>query len=98
MSSIRVLIFSALTLALLTPAYSQQDSKETAREYMEQAELILEGTKAMDDAREIMVLAADLDTTFIKANFEAGQMYLITINKNMAVKYLQRVYRQDPNY
>ena len=35
---------------------------------MEQAELIMAETKAMDDARELMVTAADLDTTFIKAN------------------------------
>ena len=98
MSSIRsVLIFLTL-LALSQTAFSQQDPKELAREYMTQAELILQETKAMDDAREIMVTAADLDTTFLKANYEAAHMHLITINKAMAVKYLLRVYRQDPEY
>lgn len=55
-------------------------------------------TKAMDDARELMVTAADLDTTFIKANYEAGRMHLLTVGKDRAVKYLLRVFRQDPAY
>jgi outer membrane protein OmpA-like peptidoglycan-associated protein/tetratricopeptide (TPR) repeat protein len=98
MSSIRsVLIFLTL-LALTQHAFSQQDPKELAREYMTQAELILQETKAMDDAREIMVTAADLDTTFLKANYQAAHMHFLTINKAMAVKYLLRVYRQDPEY
>src|SRR4051812_47851087 len=98
MSSIRILIFSALTLSLLNPAFSQDDPKQQARDYMQQAELILEATKAVDDARELVVLAAELDTTFIKANYEAGHMHIETINKNLAVKYFQRVYRQDPDF
>ncbi len=99
MTSIRsVLIFSTLFSAFFTPGFSQQDPKETARQYMEQAELIMAETKAMDDARELMVTAADLDTTFIKANFEAGAMHLETVGKDRAVKYLMRVYRQDPAY
>ena len=87
MTSIRsVLIFSTLFSAFFTPVFSQQDPKETARQYMEQAELIMAETKAMDDARELMVTAADLDTTFIKANFEAGAMHLETVGKDRAVK------------
>ncbi|WP_236675925.1 OmpA family protein [Chryseolinea lacunae] len=85
-------------MALITPGFSQQDPKETARQYLEQAELILSETKAMDDARELMVTAADLDTTFIKANYEAGWMHLRTVQKERAGKYFLRVYRQDPAY
>lgn len=98
MSSIRsVLIF--LTLIVLTkPAFSQQDPKVLAQEYMTQAELTLEATKALDDARGLVVTAADLDTTFIKANYEAGRLHLITIDKHLAAKYLLRVFRQDPSY
>ncbi len=98
MSSIRsVLIF--LTLLVLTrPAFSQQDPKVLAQDYMTQAELTLEATKALDDARGLVVTAADLDTTFLKANYEAGRLHLITIDKQMAAKYLLRVYRQDPDY
>jgi outer membrane protein OmpA-like peptidoglycan-associated protein len=99
MSSIRsVLIFLAFLLVLFIPGFSQQDPKETAREYMEVAEGMISETKAIDDARGLMVTAADLDTTFIKANFEAGRLQLLTIGKNLAVKYFKRVMRQDPAY
>jgi outer membrane protein OmpA-like peptidoglycan-associated protein len=95
----RGLIFLALLLPFFTTSvYSQQDPKEIARQYMEQAELIMAETKAMDDARELMVTAADQDTTFIKANYEAGRMHILTVGKDRAVKYFMRVYRQDPAY
>jgi outer membrane protein OmpA-like peptidoglycan-associated protein len=98
MSSIRrVLIFLTL-LALSVPVFSQEQNKELAREYMIQAEEILSATKAMDDARELMVTAADLDTTYLKANYEAGLMHLNTINKGRSVKFFLRVFRQDPSY
>jgi len=99
MTSIRsVLIFSTLFSAFFNLCFGQQDPKETARQYMEQADLIMAETKAMDDARELMVTAADLDTTFIKANYDAGIMHLRTVGKDRAVKYLLRVFRQDPAY
>jgi outer membrane protein OmpA-like peptidoglycan-associated protein len=98
MSSIRsVLIFLTL-FALSFPTLGQQDPKELARQYYEQVELILSETKAMEIALEQLVTAADLDTTFLKANYEAGHMHLITINKHLATKYFLRVLRQDPNY
>lgn len=99
MPSIRsVLIFLTLSLALSFPSFSQSDPKETARQYMDVAEGMISETKAIDDARGLMVMAADLDTTFMKANFEAGRLHILTINKDLAVKYFMRVYRQDPQY
>lgn len=99
-SILRVLIFLALITIVASPGFSQdaQDPKEQARQYMEVAEIMINETKAIDDARGILVLAADLDTTFIKANWEAGRIHLMTIGKDLAVKYLLRVYRQDPAY
>lgn len=98
MSSIRcVLIFLTLT-SLSVSVFSQQDPKQTARDYMQVAEEMITGTQALDDARGLMVLAADLDTTFMKANYEAGYLHLLTIGKDLAVKYFMRVYRQDPAY
>ena len=94
----RVLIFSALSLAFVIKGFAQGDPKQTAREYMEVAEGMISETKALDDARPLMVAAADLDTTFIKANYEAGRLHLLTIGKDLAVKYFLRVYRQDPDY
>lgn len=101
MHSIRcVLIFLAFSLVFVTTGFSQegQDPKQTAREYVEVAEGMISETKAVDDARQLMVVAADLDTTFIKANYEAGRLHLLTIGKDLAVKYFLRVYRQDPDY
>lgn len=98
MSSIRcVLIFLTLT-SLSVSVFSQQDPKQTARDYMQVAEEMITGTQALDDARGLMILAADLDTTFLKANYEAGYLHLLTINKELGVKYFLRVYRQNPNY
>ena len=65
---------------------------------MQVAEEMISGSQALDDARGLMVLAADLDTTFLKANYDAGYLHLLTIDKAVAVKYLLRVYRQNPNY
>ena len=98
MSSIRsVLIFSTL-ISLSVPVFSQQDPKQTARDYMQVAEEMISGTQALDDARGLMVLAADLDTTFLKANYDAGYLHLLTIGKELGVKYFLRVYRQNPAY
>ena len=94
----RVLIFLTLSLALFTPGFSQQDPKELAQQLMEQADLIMEATKAIDDARDLVTTAADLDSTFLKANYEAGRYHLMTIGKELATKYFLRVYRQDPDY
>ncbi len=94
----RVLIFLTLSLALFTPGFSQSDPKELAQQLMEQADLIMESTQAIDLARELVTQAADLDTTFLKANYQAGRYHLITIGKDLATKYFLRVYRQDPDY
>jgi len=94
----RVFIFLALFLPFTFTVFAQDQDKAQSKEYMDQAVLIMEATKAMDDAREIMIIAANLDTTNIKANFEAGHMHLETIGKDQAVKYFLRIYSQNPNY
>lgn len=65
---------------------------------MQVAEEMITGSQALDDARGLMVLAADLDTTFLKANYDAGYLHLLTIGKELGVKYFLRVYRQNPAY
>ncbi len=91
------LIFLAFTLAAI-PTWAQQQDKEQARQYFEMATEIMAGTKAIDDARELMVIAADYDTTNLKANIDAGLMHLSTIQRELAVKYLMRVYRKNPAF
>lgn len=98
MSSIRsVLIFLTL-VALTIEGFSQEDPKQLARDYFDLAQSTLEATQALDQARDLFVLAAETDTTFVRANFEAGHIHIVTIGKDLAVKYFLRVYRQDPNY
>ena len=98
MSSIRCVLIFLTFISLSVSVFSQQDPKQTARDYMQVAEEMITGAQAMDDARGLMVLAADLDTTFLKANYEAGYLHLLTIGKDLGVKYFLRVYRQDPAY
>jgi outer membrane protein OmpA-like peptidoglycan-associated protein len=98
MSSIRCVLIFLSILFLSGPVFGQQDPKQTARDYMQVAEEMIAGSQALDDARGLMVLAADLDTTFLKANYDAGYLHLLTIGKDLAVKYFLRVYRQNPNY
>jgi outer membrane protein OmpA-like peptidoglycan-associated protein/tetratricopeptide (TPR) repeat protein len=87
-----------LFFAIFSTSFAQEQDPEQARQYVEVAEGMIEGSMAYDDVREIMVRAADLDTTFLRANFEAGELHMRTIGKDLAVKYFLRVFRQDPNY
>lgn len=94
----RILIFLTVLAAFFKNSFAQEQDKEQSKLYMEQADLILAETKAMDDARDLMVMAADMDTSNIKANFQAGHMHIETIGKDRASKYFLRIYRQDPDY
>jgi outer membrane protein OmpA-like peptidoglycan-associated protein len=99
MSSIkRILIFLTVLIAFYTQTHAQDQDKEMSKEFMTQAEIVMNETKALDIAREQMALAADYDTTNLRANYEAGRLYLITINRGTAVKFFLRVYRNDPGY
>lgn len=98
MSSIRCVLIFLTLLSLSVSVSGQQDPKQTARDYMQVAEEMITGSQALDDARGLMVLAADLDTTFLKANYDAGYLHLLTIGKELGVKYFLRVYRQNPAY
>lgn len=87
-----LLIFTSEYLA------AQQQDKVQSQQYYELAKEMVTATRAIDDARDLMVLAANFDTTNMQANFEAGYMYITTINKEVAEKYFNRVYQQQPAY
>jgi lipopolysaccharide biosynthesis regulator YciM len=87
-----------MVLGLVLTGYSQLQDKEQSKAMYELAGEMLKGSMAEDDVRDILVQAADLDTTNIDANFQAGYLHLITIRKEQAVKYFLRVYRQRPTY
>jgi outer membrane protein OmpA-like peptidoglycan-associated protein len=95
----RILIFLAVfALFQTSPLKAQEQDKEQSKAYLEQAQLMREGSMAFDDIRDVMVLAADFDTTNIKANFDAGDLYIRTINRHQSTKYFMRIYRQMPEY
>src|SRR4051812_40509348 len=96
----RILIFLTISLAFsLQTVFAQEQDKEQSKAYMEQAQLMLDaGSIALEEIRDVMVQAADYDTTNIKANFEAGHLFLETIGEELAVKYFLRVRRQKPDY
>ncbi len=100
MSSIRsVLIFLTLLLVSIQGfSQDQEQNPELAREYFQNFVDIMEATQAYDQARDVLVIAANTDTTFVKANFEAGRIHILTINRPQAVQYFRRVLRQDPEY
>jgi outer membrane protein OmpA-like peptidoglycan-associated protein len=87
-----------LTITVSVHSFAQEQDKEQARQYFEMATEIMASTKAVDDARELMIMAANYDTTNVRANLDAGLMHLGTIQKEQAVKYLLRVYRQNKNF
>ncbi|MBX2896449.1 MAG: OmpA family protein [Cyclobacteriaceae bacterium] len=92
----KILFFGVLLTGCAVQA--QQQDKEQARQYYEMATEIMTSTRAVDDARELMIIAANFDTTNLKANTEAGIMHIRTIQKEEGVKYLLRVYRQNPTF
>lgn len=96
----RILIFSTIFFAFsIQSLHAQEQDKEQSKAYMEQAQLMLEaGSIALEEIRDVMIQAAEYDTTSIEANFEAGHLFLETIGQEQAVTYFMRVYRQKPSY
>lgn len=96
----RILIFSTVSFVFSIQALlAQEQDKEQSKAYMEQAQLMMDaGSIALEEIRDVMIQAAEFDTTSIKANFEAGHLFLQTINEEQATKYFMRVYRQAPTY
>jgi outer membrane protein OmpA-like peptidoglycan-associated protein len=99
MSSIRcVLIFFTLVVISFQGFSQEEDPKKLARDYMAIAEEMMAGSNALTDALDVIELAANSDTTFLKANFEAGLLRIRTVKKELAANYFLRVFRQDPEY
>jgi outer membrane protein OmpA-like peptidoglycan-associated protein/tetratricopeptide (TPR) repeat protein len=96
MYSIRCVLIFFVTLAILYPAFSQD--RKLAEEYMATAEEMRAGSNALDDIKDVIVFAVNADTTYIKANYEAGHLYILTRNREMAASYFERVLRMDPDY
>ncbi len=96
----RVLFLAAFLLALRINSFSQegQDGKDLAKQLIEVAELIMEETQAMDQARETYVQAVAADPDNIVANYRAGDFHMKTVGKDRAVQYFLKVLELDPEF
>lgn len=96
------LILSSIILffAINNEALAQDEGNiELANTYYELGvQIYQEQGAAIEIARDYFVQAADLDPSNIDASFMAGKLYLETVNKERAPKYLERVYEKNPNY
>src|SRR5688572_21318664 len=93
-----VLIFLAVAVLRLAGYSQDAGNKADAATYLSMADEMRAGSNADNDIRDILVMAATADPTNLRANFDAGYYYLITLNKDLAVQYFLRVYELDKNY
>ncbi|BDD05944.1 OmpA family protein [Aureibacter tunicatorum] len=94
------LFFFILACVAANTLYGQTIEKEKtpAEQLIELADEVYRSTKVISQAREMYKQAADLDPENVYANYMTGDLYLQTINKDRAAKYLVRVYELDPDY
>lgn len=93
------IIFCGLTfLPLKILAQGDQTDAALAKELVIMAEEVLASTKAMLQARDMYIQAAQLDPNNIKAHWKAGEFYLETVGKDQAAQYFERVHELDPEY
>jgi outer membrane protein OmpA-like peptidoglycan-associated protein len=84
---------------LLAQGQVSEEDKAMANEFMRMAEEVLKVTKALDQARDMYIEAVNFDPTNVKANFLAGEYYLLAgVNKDRATKYFLKAYNLDPNH
>jgi len=94
----RLPIFLALILSAALNLKAQDQDKKLSQDLMTIAEQVMTDTRAIDQALEQMVQAANTDTTNVKANFLAGLWHIESIGKDQSVVFLLRAYNQNPNY
>ncbi|MTI30938.1 OmpA family protein [Xanthovirga aplysinae] len=77
---------------------AQADDERKAQKYVQLGDAILAETRAFSEARDMYVIAADLDPQNLEANFKAGDLFLQTVEKYRAAKYFINVFNMDPDY
>ena len=80
------------------PLLAQEQDPSKAAELLNLVKEMRSASQAKDDIREILMQAADLDTTNLEVNYEAGTYCLNTVKKDQAVKYFLRVYHQSHEF
>ena len=94
-----VVFFTLIFLGFRAPLFSQDDEgKKLAQDLIEQAELVMEATQAMDVARDLYVQAVQADPDNIVANYRAGDFHMRTVGKDRAVNYFLKVLELDDDF
>lgn len=93
-----IIFLSAALMPLNVRAQGDSDNVTLANDFVQMAEEIMASTKAMIQARDMYVQAAQLDPNNIVANYKAGEFYLETVGKDQAAQYFERVFELDPEY
>ncbi len=99
--ALRKVILSGMIVVatmVLAPVQAQDQDPSKAVELLNLAREMRAASQANDDIREILMQAADADTTNLEANYEAGNYCLTTIKKDQAVRYFLRVYHQSHEF
>ncbi|BDC98408.1 hypothetical protein PEPS_06890 [Persicobacter psychrovividus] len=93
-------LFALVCLFFSITAQAQQAdaNKETARQLLEMAEEINRSTAVKTQTRDMFVQVVDFDPDNQRALYMAGKLYLETVQKERAVKYLKHLYELNPKY
>ncbi len=94
----KLLIITLFSCLAAFSVKAQDENAQMAQDFLEIANETYFNTRAIIQANELYVQAADLDPTNIEANYMAGRTSLETNFKSKATEYLARVYKADPEY
>jgi len=94
----RMVLVVMLTVISASGLIAQEQDPGRATELLNLAKEMRTASQANEDIRDILIQAADLDTTNLEANFEAGSYCLTTIKKDQALRFFLRVYHQSHEY
>ncbi|MGI9543240.1 MAG: OmpA family protein, partial [Cyclobacteriaceae bacterium] len=85
-------------LLVYTLKVCAQDDRQSAKDYLEIGDEIYFNQRALEEAKNYYVQAAELDPGNVKANYMAGKVHLETTDKDRATRYFLKVVELDPNY
>ena len=75
-----------------------QDNRQLAKDYLEIGDEIYFNQRALEEAKNYYIQAAELDPENAKANYMAGKVHLETTDKDRATRYFLKVVEIDPDY
>ncbi len=84
------------SLFMFNSAFAQVDSLALSDEYYKMGMEVFDYTHRAQ-AKELFVLATQMNPKSAKAQFMAGQSIMLTVNKEQSLQYFRRAWELDPN-